>query len=175
MEREVERERLLNELQESIQNVVKGFDAIQEQQAQVVRGLEEARAKLTTLCEASSSEDSRFHRLHGAVQLNRHTINELSHESHNLREDLNFYSTHLTGVEGNTIPPLERRVRDLELGNDMDGVLARLAAMEDRINDQHEEIAMLRGRVCRCVQPVRIEEDEEGIEVLYANEAPPGR
>ena len=114
MEREVERERLLNELQESFQNIVKGFDAVQEQQAQVIRGLDEARAEVTALREASSSEDSRFHRLRGAVQLNRHTINELSHESHNLRVDLNFYSTCLTGVEGNTIPPLERRVRDLE-------------------------------------------------------------
>ena len=175
MEREVERERLLNELQESFQNIVEGFDVVQEQQAQVVWGLDEARAEVTALREASSSEDSRFHRLCGAVQLNRHTINELSHESHNLREDLNFYSTRLTGVEGNTIPPLERRVRDLERGNDMDGVMARLAAMEDRINDQHEEIAMLRGRVCRCAQPVRIEEEEEGIEALYSNEAPPGR
>ena len=44
MEREVERERLLNELQESFQNVVEGFNAVQEQQAQVIRGLDEARA-----------------------------------------------------------------------------------------------------------------------------------
>ena len=109
----------------------------------------------------------------GEIQLNRHQINKLVHTQRNLREDLNFYATRVTGVESNSIPPLQWRVQDLEQGNVIDGLMARLEAMEDCLNAQHEEIAVLRGQMCQCGgQPKVVEEDIEGIEELYAEEGP---
>ena len=50
--------------------------------------------------------------------------------------------------------------------------MARLEVMEDRLNAQHEEIAMLCGWVCRCKgQPEVVEEEIEGIEELYAKDS----
>ena len=45
--------------------------------------------------------------------------------------------------------------------------------MEDCLNTQHEEITVLRGRVCQCGgQPEVVEEEIEGVEELYAEEGP---
>ena len=82
-----------------------------------------------------------------------------------------FYATWVAGVESNSIPPLECRIRDLKQGNVIDGLMVRLEVMEDHLNAQHEEIAVLRGWVCRCGgQPKVVEEEIEGIEELYAED-----
>ena len=107
----------------------------------------------------------------GEIQLNCYQINKLVHAQCNLQEDLNFHATRVAGVVLNSIPPVERRIRDLEQGNVINGLMVRLEVMEDRLNAQHEEIAVLRGWVCQCGgQPKIVEEEIEGIEELYAKD-----
>ena len=161
----------MNELRHNFDIINQGYEAMQWSIGTIADQLDVGRDEVKVLREEIEKTNDVARTQLGEIQLNHHQINKLVHAQHNLREDLNFYATWVAGVESNSIPPLERRVRDLEQGNIIDGLMARLEAMEDRLNAQHEEIAVLRGWVCRCGgQPEVVEEEIEGIEELYAED-----
>ena len=149
-DREQQRSGELNELQHNFDIINQGYKVTQQSIGTIADRFDVGREEVKTLREEIEKTNNVARTQLGEIQLNCHQINKLVHAQHNLREDLNFYATWVAGVESNSIPLLERRVRDLEQGNVIDGLMARLEAMEDRLNTQHEEIAVLRGWVCRC-------------------------
>ena len=47
---------------------------------------------------------------------------------------------------------MDPRISELQMRPSMQALEDRLARLEDRMQDQHEEIVILQGQICRCGQ-----------------------
>jgi predicted RNase H-like nuclease (RuvC/YqgF family) len=127
----------------------------------------------------TGTADENFSTLHGLVEDYRTRLNKVTSKLHILQQSHNWLSDRVLVLENDTVRKLTDRVKGMEelqeeqASRDVD---TRLQALEDRLNDQAEEIAILRGKVCRCKKPVEVVDVAtvfEGIEDLYAD-APQG-
>ena len=84
------------------------------------------------------------------IQKDRDTINRLIE----LVKEVKSYTDALGQIEvlRERLRSMDFRISELQMRPSTQVLEDRLARLEDRMQDQHEEIAILRGQICRCGQ-----------------------
>jgi hypothetical protein len=127
----------------------------------------------------TGTADENFATLHGLVDDYHSRLNKVTSKLHILQQSHNWLSDRVLVLKNDTVRKLAAQVKGMEelqeeqASRDVD---TRLQALEDCLNDQAEEIAILRGKVCRCKKPVEVVDVAtvfKGIEDLYVD-APQG-
>ena len=88
--------------------------------------------------------------LRDMIQANRDTINQLIE----VIKKLQSYNNSLGQIKvvRERLQGMDLRISKLQMRPSTQALEDRLARLEDRMQDQHEEIAILQGQICRCGQ-----------------------
>ena len=88
--------------------------------------------------------------LQDMIQKDRDAINRLI----NVIKEVKSYTDALGQLEvlRERLRSMDLRISELQMRPSTHALEDRLARLEDRLQDQHEEIAILRGQICRCGQ-----------------------
>ena len=148
--REEERARLLKKILDNFKAVCDTMDSIRKDTAQHVEDICQMKLEVSQMQGKAALESHKAMSLRDMIQKDRDVINRLIE----VVKELKHYNDSLGQIEvvRERLRGMDLCISELQMRPSTQALEDRLARLEDRMWDQHEEIAILRGQICRCGQ-----------------------
>ena len=148
--REQERTRLLEKVVKDFKNVCNSMDTIRKDTSQHVEDVCRMKLEVSQMRGKAALESHETVSLRDIIQKDRDAINRLIE----VVKEVKNYTDTLGQIEvlRERLRSMDLRISELQMRPSTHVLEDRLARLEDRMQDQHEEIAILRGQICRCGQ-----------------------
>ena len=147
---EEERTRLLEKIFDDFKAVCDTMDSVRKDTAQHVEDICRMKLEVSQMRGKAAIESHEAVSLQDMIQADRDTINQLIE----VVKKLQSYNDSLGLIEvvREWLRAMDLCISKLQMRPSTQVLEDRLARLEDRMQDQHEEIAILRGQICRCNQ-----------------------
>ena len=148
--REEERTRLLEKILDNFKAVCDTMDSVRKDTSQHVEDICRMKLEVSQMRGKAALESHEAMSLRDMIQKDRDTINRLIE----VVKKLQSYHDSLGPIEvvRERLRVMDLRISELQMRPSTQALEDRLARLEDRMQDQHEEIAILWGQICRCGQ-----------------------
>ena len=148
--REEERTRLLEKTLDNFKVVCDTMDSVCKDTAQHVEDICQMKLEVSQMRGKAALKSHEAMSLWDMTQKDRETINQLI----KVVKELKSYNNSLGQIEvvRERLRGMDLRISELQMRPSTQALEDRLTRLEDRMQDQHKEIAILRGQICRCGQ-----------------------
>ena len=148
--REQERMRLLKKILEDPKAVCDTMDVVRKDTSQHVEDVCRMKLEVSQMRGKAALESHEAVALREMIQKDRDAINRLI----DVVKEVKGYTDALGQIEvlRERLRSMDFRISELQMRPSTQALEDRLVRLEDRLQDQHEEIAILRGQICRCAQ-----------------------
>ena len=148
--REEERTRLLEKILDDFKAVCDTMDSVRKDTAQHVEDICWMKLEVSQMRGKAALESHEAVSLRDMIQKDRDAINRLIE----VVKKLQSYNDSLGQIEvvREWLQGMDLCISELQMRPSTQALEDRLARLEDRMQDQYEEIAILQGQICRCGQ-----------------------
>ena len=148
--REEERTRLLEKILDDFKAVCDTMDSVRKDTAQHVEDICRMKLEVSQMRGKATLESHEAVSLRDMIQKDRDVINRLIE----VVKELKSYNDSLGQIEvvREQLRGMDLRISELQMRPSTQVLEDRLARLEDRMQDQHKEIVILRGQICHCGQ-----------------------
>ena len=147
---EQERTQLLEKILDDFKAVCDTMDSVRKDTAQHVEDICQMKLKVSQMRGKAALESHEAVSLWDMIQKDWDMINRLIE----VVKELKSYNNSLGQIEvvRKRLRAMDLCISELQMRPSTQVLEDQLARLEDRMQDQHEEIAILRGQICRCGQ-----------------------
>ena len=148
--REQERTQLLKKIVEDFKSVCDSMDTIRKDTSQHVEDVCRMKLEVSQMQGKAALESHEAVSIQDMIQKDRDTINRLI----DVVKEVKNYTDSLGQIEvlRERLRSMDLRISELQMRPSTHALEDRLAQLEDRLQDQHKEIAILWGQICCCGQ-----------------------
>ena len=148
--REQERTRLLEKVIEDFKDVCDSMDTIRKDTSQHVKDVCRMKLEVSQMRGKAALESHEAVSLRDMIQKDRDAINQLIE----VVKEVKNYTDALGQIEvlRERLRSMDLCISELQMRPSTHVLEDRLVRLEDRMQDQHEEIAILQGQICHCGQ-----------------------
>ena len=148
--REQERTKLLEKICNDFKKVCNSMDDIRKDMSQHVKDICQMKLEVSQMRGKAALKSHEAMSLQDMIQKGRDAINQLIE----VIKELKSYTDALGQIEvvRERLRAMDFRINKLQMRPSTQVLEDRLVRLEDRLEDQHEEIAILWGQICCCGQ-----------------------
>ena len=142
--------RLLEKILDDFKAVCNTMDDVRKDTLQHVEDVCRMKLEVSQMRGKAALESHEAVSLQDMIQKDRDAINRLI----DVVKEVKNYTDALGQIEvlRERLQSMDLRISELQMRPSTHVLEDRLSRLEDRLQDQHEEIAVLRGQICRCGQ-----------------------